>query len=347
MKKLFLIIIIAMLFSLLSCCKSPTGPDEYKDPRTYTWTIDTLLYPGSFQTNMRSIWGSSVHDLYIVGHNDRGYGKMFHFDGLKWSAIDPLPTGSIDLASVYGFSPNDIWTVGMEYIEPPGLGYYVDSSLIIHYDGTTWKEMQLPGRGRMLQSVGGATPNDVWAGGTNVLFHFDGVSIKHYPIYIPPQGIQLGFIVALSTSEVYMAGYRNDVTQPLDSSFHYLYRFNGSSWDIIDSTLQGTSQANFGPQLTLIDHQMYSAGGGVWKWIGNGWNKLFDEEWIYHVGGSSANNLFACGGLATLYHYNGTDWKKLALPINQDVAFYTVWTDGVEAFIIGNDGYKTYIVHGK
>jgi hypothetical protein len=144
-----------------------------------------------------------------------------------------------------------------------------------------------------------------------------------------------------------MTGYRNDVTQPLDSSFYYLYRFNGLSWTIIDSTLQGTGQNRFGPQVTVIDQKLYSGSGGVWEWTGNGWNRLFNGSWNFRVGGSSRDNLFACGGMASLYHYNGSDWKKIDLPVSDEVAFYDVWTDGREAFIVGHDGNRTFIAHGK
>jgi hypothetical protein len=295
---------------------------------------------------MRSIWGSSASDVYIVGHNDQNRGLMWHYNGEKWEDVKLVQMqggdieGRIDITSVFGFSSNDVWAVGLKSFD-------VDSSLIIHYDGTSWKEINLPGRGCELHSVGGATPADVWAGGIDVLYHCNGVTASHYPIYIPPQGIQFGFIVALSSSEVYMTGYRNDVTQPLDSSFYYLYRFNGLSWNIIDSTLQSTGQNRFGPQVTVIDQKLYSGSGGVWEWTGNGWNRLFNGSWNFRVGGSSRDNLFACGGMASLYHYNGSDWQKIPLPVSEDVAFYGIWTDGRETFVVGDDGNTTYVAHGK
>ncbi len=79
-------------YCILCCClivafackkDSPEEPPKEipKDPRTYTWTVDTIAYPGSFQTTMRAIWGSAPNDVYVVGHNERGgLGKMFHYD---------------------------------------------------------------------------------------------------------------------------------------------------------------------------------------------------------------------------------------------------------------------------
>ncbi|MGA8264510.1 MAG: hypothetical protein WB779_08730, partial [Ignavibacteriaceae bacterium] len=64
--------IILFAFSLLifQQCSSSTEPVINKNPREYTWTIDTLFHPESIQTNMRSIWGSSASDVYTAGHSD-------------------------------------------------------------------------------------------------------------------------------------------------------------------------------------------------------------------------------------------------------------------------------------
>jgi len=102
----------------VSGCKHVSEPPVVKSPREYTWTIDTLAYPNSFQTSMRDIWGSSANDVYVVGHNDQAFGKMWHYDGSRWEPVrlhilegGPLPNiGS--LSAIYGFSANDIWAVG-------------------------------------------------------------------------------------------------------------------------------------------------------------------------------------------------------------------------------------------
>jgi hypothetical protein len=298
---------------------------------------------------MRSIWGSSPSDVYVVGHNDRGFGKMFHFDGTKWNAIDPLPVGFIDLTTVYGFSSNDVWVVGMRYIESPELGYSVDSSLIIHYDGTSWKEMNLPGRGRMLLSIAGASPNSVWASGWNALYRYNGTTVEHFPIWMPEKDMFLNTIAVIAENDVYMLGTERNMSQPNDTTIYYLYHFNGNNWSILDSYVETSNSPapGFGTILCTVDNKLYSVWVGIYEWNGAGWTKLLNDEWIYKVGGVSSTNFFACGGMATLYHYNGSDWKRITLPLSTDVAFYGIWTDGREAFIVGHDGNRTFIAHGK
>ncbi len=84
--------IATLFFWLLSqgtSCRGTTGPPDDTDswPRNLAWSIDTLAYPGSFQTMMSDIWGSDPNNVYVVGHNERGYGKMYHYDGLAWTDV--------------------------------------------------------------------------------------------------------------------------------------------------------------------------------------------------------------------------------------------------------------------
>ena len=85
---------IACMFFGLCCKDDPTKPPDeiIKKPREYTWTIDTLSYPGSMQTNMQDIWASSPANVYVVGRNERGYGKMYHFNDISWTDVK-LSTG--------------------------------------------------------------------------------------------------------------------------------------------------------------------------------------------------------------------------------------------------------------
>lgn len=230
----FLFNLIILLATILSGCrKSSVGPVTPKDPRTYTWTIDTLAYPGSYQTMMQSIWGSSASDVYAVGHNDRGFGKMYHFDGKTWADVKLNPTqggtvpGPIDLHCVYGFSSKDIWSVGERiYDNPNPPPNFLETQLIIHYDGVNWSEVHVDS-GAILTRVWGAIPSDVWAGGMNgALYHFDGVSFKK--VYFDPE-MYFNSFWGFSSSDVYaLCGKIVDYVQPEDSSQYFLFHFDGN-----------------------------------------------------------------------------------------------------------------------
>ena len=96
------------------------SPPEGGNPgkSEYVWTIDTITSPGSMQTTMRDVWGSSPNDVYVVGHNELGTYKMFHCDGHSWQRVMLAASegGQIShpfaLSAVSGFSSNDINAVG-------------------------------------------------------------------------------------------------------------------------------------------------------------------------------------------------------------------------------------------
>ena len=107
-------ILIAIFLIIQGCKDSGVDVIPVKDPRTYTWTADTLAYPGSFQTLMSSIWGSSHNDVYAVGHNSRNFGHMWHYDGTAWTDVKLSTSqggniaGPISVSAIYGISANNI-----------------------------------------------------------------------------------------------------------------------------------------------------------------------------------------------------------------------------------------------
>ncbi len=92
-----------ILFALLNftaCDEGPNSPSKVEGIIT-KWEVDTISYPGSFQTIMNTIWGSTINDIWIAGHNNRGFGKTFHFDGKEWKDFLPIQSTIFD---TYNFS---------------------------------------------------------------------------------------------------------------------------------------------------------------------------------------------------------------------------------------------------
>lgn len=335
--KVFLLLSLPFLTQLGCNTTEPPSVIPPKDPRTYTWTIDTLIN-NSFQTDLIRIWGTSPSDVYVGGHNADFPGSLWHYDGKRWEDVT-LPVTNFEAPGIYGFSSNDIWVVGETA---------TDFSLILHFNGTSWQNFSNL-TGKALRCIWGSSPNNIWAGGTNTLFHYDGISWKQFPIFIPTQGIQLTSIVGLQKSDIYMVGYRNDVVQPLDTSFYYLYHFNGNDWLVEDSSYI-TSNINarkFGVILDSFGGEFYGAGDMLFKKTGNDWSIINNDPLIFSLGGSSSNNIFCAGINGTIYHYNGVDWKKIIIKENFTEPIYDIWTEGNEAFFVAHDGARTYIIHGK
>jgi len=343
----------------LMCDKSPTGPEPAKDPRTYTWTIDTLAYPGSFQTMMRDIWGSSPNDVYVVGHNDQNRGLMWHFDGKRWTDVRLSTTqggtvaGPIDLSAIYGFSANDIWAVG-EHISsnptpPPN---FLDSSLIIHFDGVQWRESKLPS-GRGINDIWGSSPNSIWAAGAaGTLLHYDGTLWTKDSVSntASPDGF---YGLAGRSSDVYMLGvtYQNSVPREI----YYFFGRESGAWSLIDTAVvePGNIQNKWGYSTLWVSPSgtLYSADAGVFRWNGISWIKIFESQAsLGGVFGTSDNSFFAVGHFGTLLHYNGLDWAQFKDLQYPSVVYRAGWTDGKEVIIVGTTNeypQKTLILTGK
>jgi hypothetical protein len=326
---------------LFQQCSSPTNPlpeKPPKDPRTYEWTIDTLKI--SFQTNLRRIWGSAPNDVYIGGHNIDAYkpGNLWHFDGDSLVPVE-LPAAVYSVNGIYGFSSSNVWVVGETA---------TSVSLILNYDGTKWKDYS-SNEGKALLCIWGSTPKNIWACGRNTLFHFNGSSWSTFHLFNPVQGIQFTSLAGLSANDVYMPGYRNDVVPPVDTTFYYLYHFDGSQWSVMDSSYVTPYDDvwNFGFIVKAIGSSMYSAGYRMFKKEEGSWVIINDDPLIFSLGGSSSENIFAAGLLGAVYQYNGTDWKKLTIKEGFRENIFDVWTDGTEAFMIASDGYQSFFIHGK
>lgn len=357
------IILFAVSLLFLQQCSNPTGPpiNEIKDPRNYSWTIDTLFYPTSIQTNMRSIWGSAANNVYAVGYSDEVRGTVWRFDGNSWKNFDYLTSGvNYDFGEVYGFSANDIWMAGTRYDNNPSPPpNFLDSSFIFHFNGV-WEYFKPVGV--RLESVWGSSSTDIWFGGrNNTLYHWNGTSIKQDSVpYSTPEYSQIVSISGnILTGEVYFLLLTTD--GPSGQTHMYLYMKKQNNWSVVDSSIYGYTRNKV---WVGEKGNIYETGDvGFFKWNGSGWDNilgtdLFDGVKIFGIEALSENNMFIVGwsypsgGKLTglVYHYNGKDFYLYENLKLDNVDFLDAWSDGKEVFIVGQTfglPSKTIILHGK
>ncbi len=338
-------------------CKKDTPP-EVKDPkkpgkREYAWTVDTLSYPGSFQTTMRRIWAIAPSNVYVVGHNERGFGKMYHYNGENWQPVrlvtveGGLIEGPIDLSAIYGFAANDIYAVGQRFgINPNPPPNFLDSSLIIHFDGSRWREVELLERGRELIALQGFGTSTIWAGGLyGTAYHRSGatwsMSVADTVFWFRD--------FAMEGGETYALAYY--VPPGGGGSKSFSLRWQASQWQIEDSTSDHAwGSARFGENaLCNIGGTLYSAGRGVFRKDGSQWVRVMDTypKPIYAIFGTRSDNIFAAGESALIYHFNGTDWAKFEQFMKSGVVCGGIWCTEEEVFVVCEDGNNTYVYHGK
>lgn len=348
-------LIISVLFpTIISCSDNTIDIKPPKDPRTYSWSKDTIWYSGTSQTLIYDIWGNSSKDVYFVGHSSRFDGNMWHYDGNNYTPV--MLYQPYELRSVYGFSATDIYAVGSRIIgynpNPPPT--FESSQLIIHYDGSTWREVNLDD-GKSLINIYGNSSSDIWAGGQkNTLYHYDGSNWTKDSVNVSiPQGFEFQIGHISSHNSVTYLGANSDNNQGI--SIYYLFKRINETWTAIDSFYAGSLIENFGPVLNQSKiNSFYSSGNwGVYKFNGSRWVNVLriSNSYISGMWGSNDDNIFAVGPFGTVYHYNGNNWQRIEELNDSQIDYWAVWTDGTEAFVAGSifaDGVqKTIVWHGK
>lgn len=356
-----LIITSIIVFLIISGCKdSSIDVQPVKDPRNYSWSIDTLAFPNSAQTLMNDLWGSSKKDVYVVGHNDRAFGDMWRYNGTSWTDVKLKVSqggniqGSISLSAISGISGSNIWAVGdKNFINQSPPPNFIDSSLIIHFDGTTWNEISFERRKR-LADVFVKSSNNIWAVGDTTIYHYDGVrwTREYVPLVTPPNSSLFISKIVSNDNTAYASGsIHNNIT---GDEVNYIFKRDEKGWSILNSS---TTRTDFGTTTLWISPsgKLYSAGRGIFTWNGSNWiNIFFSTTRFSEIYGISDTNIFAVGingTSGTVYHYNGQDWKKLDQLTTTNILYTSVWTEGTEAFICGFTlsafPQKTIVWHGK
>ena len=159
-----IVVFAAAIVTTIAGCSNPVGP-TLKDQAKLTWTIDTIANPTP-QTSLDYIWGSSPNNIYVVGSSSNWKGQMYRYDGRAWKVVPisqleggPIP-GNLGLNNILGFGANDVWVIGSQVDSINQVtDQFVNSSLIIHWNGSNWQEY--PVSGGTLIWIAGLSPSSI------------------------------------------------------------------------------------------------------------------------------------------------------------------------------------------
>lgn len=109
--------------------------------------------------------------------------------------------GAFDLTTVFGFSSSDIYAAGERLrTNPNPPPNFIDSSLIIHYDGTAWRKVNVY-KGRLVGDIYGISQSNIWAGGWGkAMYHYNGNSWETDSIEV---SVPLGYFFQVSSISSY------------------------------------------------------------------------------------------------------------------------------------------------
>lgn len=290
-------VIGALLIGLVGCPSEPPGPTggsagsggtTGSTGGTPVWS--TIFSGKELGGAVLSAWGSGPNDVYVVGGplgNSGFEAVVVHWGGAKWERL--TPGGAASFWWVAGTGPKDVWMVG-------------EKGRITHWDGATFQE-HTPLTTATLWGVWAASPTDAWAvGGTpggglgapnDVVLHWDGTSWKEEALPMK-LGRSLNKVWGASADDIYAVGEAATV-----------WHRKGTTW----------SQESTPAQSNLLT-----------------------------IHGCSANDVYAVGGQDVI-HSDGASWSKVEIALTNVVNGVSCGSGG-DVVIVGAGGLKQRLVSG-
>ena len=133
------------------------------------WSVVPSPNPGSSNDALTSVAVVSATDIWAVGINSNANMEatlVEHWDGTAWSVVpsaNPSATQNV-LYGVKVVSQNNIWAAGF-FLNSDGIS---ESTLIEHWDGTTWSVVPSPNgplNGNILYGITVVSAKSIWAVG--------------------------------------------------------------------------------------------------------------------------------------------------------------------------------------
>jgi hypothetical protein len=114
--------------------------------------------------NIMAIEATSADDVWVTGFSATEQPRALHYDGTGWTPAAIPFTGLYgELYGIAATGPDDVWAVGRTLLDEKDFGH----SLVMHYDGTSWRQVPAPDKAGQLMSVA-ATADGIVAAGTDV-----------------------------------------------------------------------------------------------------------------------------------------------------------------------------------
>jgi hypothetical protein len=278
------------------------------------------------------MWGTDTNNIYAIGHSAfGGNASLFYYDGTKWNRV-LLTKGEGGFINSYlsfiridGSSKNDIWAVGYR---GSYYGYQQDSSLVIHYDGSSWREVEMDRCKSGMQGLKVFGPNNVYMGGTyGEIYHFDGNTITKTIL-------DTNLVIhAIGGDEQKMFAAGSSIRLYPNEYKAVFSKENGGPWQ----TMIKSSEADYYKKKDYAVSDFYPLGGGryfasdqgIYLLEGNTWQSIYTSgiNRFYLMRGTSATNIFARTGPPGLFHWNGVDWQPVNLPegVNENRPILSMW----------------------
>jgi hypothetical protein len=341
-----------VMMGLLAGARS-AGPSA---PACQAWTGVQPLNPGTSANVLSSVAVISACNVWVVGSDSSGGGTaqtlIEHWNGSAWTVVaspDPGSAGNF-LTGVQAASPTDIWAVG-SFIPGPDLSGGI-STLIVHWNGTSWTQVASPSP-RLVNQLDGVrvlSASDAWAVGDTgdscctlftpaqtpdppppetLILHWNGTRWARVASPSPGSINQLHAVSALSRRDAWAVGGTDIGT--------LILHWNGSRWAQVASPVKppGGSLAGVGATSRSNAWAVGSVPNGtasqtlILHWNGTRWRRVpspnpggsAHDNALTGVAVTSAGNAWAVGSYTSgavqktlILHWNGSAWTRVTSP---------------------------------
>lgn len=261
--------------------------------------------PAAATAEVTSLWGSAPDNVWAVA------GVLLHFDGKAWSVDERAGT---NLTAVWGTGASDVWATAY--------------GRILHFDGSTWTEVQSTPTA-YFTAIHGTAPDNVWAVGyQGVVHHWDGQAWT---------ASSLGDLNSL-LKDVWV-GAANDVWAAGD--FRGMWHFDGESWTRYPSPHPNQTYTT----VWGVAGQFVWAGGNAGAmgfFSGSAWVErgFMPTSHLTQLRGRSADDLWAVGEAGFFAVGDQTGWRYPAVAAPHIEAVFTdvalvAGEGGVQAWAVG------------
>jgi hypothetical protein len=347
--------LLVIFFLNSGCKKNPVIPPDVPDTTShnFSWKIDTI---GIYPSVLEGVWGTDVNNVYAVGliyysYSPLQFTAIIHWDGVKWSSLN-YHEGYLN--SIYGFGKDDIWAVGNWRV---GYDAY---ALITHWNGkkwTTWKFMQsdsISGQyGELVGIWGTGTTNLYAVGAAGLILHYDGSSWTQQP---GGTDFSLIDVWGFDKDNIFAAGLSNNLGNGV------LQKFDGKTWTTVtdggsvynNTNLYGDFESVWGyssDKLYLVGALCYEGVPGKWELSNIPYNSpgenLTGLAGMRCVRGDAPNDVFICGDMDLIIHWNGRGWHIYNEFFNKakNSLLRSLWKKDNKVFIVGD--YDNGITKGQ
>ena len=296
--------------------------------------------------------------------------------------VDTLkpPEGRSIPYSMWGANANDVWAVGLSYL---------NAYCIWHFDGNSWTNYT-PDKYINPTCIWGTANNNIWIGSSDgAYWHYDGIkwnkfsetSIPNYQQFI------IQSMYGNSPNNIYAVGLADSV----DGSTYkgIITHYNGNKWELVNiptihtsfdqilydeisgkfiitgwiinqadesiytfngTTLENVFNSQDGVSINRIGQNIYSVlKNKIYKYKNNYFEQFLDLSSTNYAGAAYGRNEkdFFTINWDGIGHYNGIDLVTIYPKWNNDWFPNGATLFEKDVFFIWDDSHNTFIVHGK